>query len=74
MASPVLPRVTTTEPDKEFSNCTVLGDFDHGATDEFRNTSDEDISENEEEQDDKTRRKSVVTFNDNVERIEIERV
>jgi hypothetical protein len=52
----------------------VLGDFDHGATDEFRNTSDEDISENEEEQDDKTRRKSVVTFNDNVERIEIERV
>jgi hypothetical protein len=71
-----LPHINITEPEpyEELSNYTVLGDFDHEATDEFKNTSDEDVSENEEDKDDKTRRKSVVTFNDNVERIEIERL
>ncbi|XP_021934573.1 uncharacterized protein LOC110837076 isoform X3 [Zootermopsis nevadensis] len=74
VASTILPRITTTEPDQELSNCTVLGDFDHGATDDFRGTSGEDVSENEDVKDEMTRRKSVVTFNDNVERIEIERL
>jgi hypothetical protein len=73
-ALPALPHVTITEPDEGPSKLTVLGDFDQGATDDFRDASSDEDNGNEEEKGDKARRKSVVTFNDNIERIEIETV
>ncbi|PNF19600.1 hypothetical protein B7P43_G16780, partial [Cryptotermes secundus] len=71
--SPSLPRITITNPYEEISNGAVLRDFDHGTTDDFQSSCDE----NEKEENDNngvTRKKSIVTFNDNVERIEIERL
>jgi hypothetical protein len=75
-ASPSLPRTTAIEPEQKLSDGIVPGDFDHGTAHEYEDLSgDEDAGKNEEGEDDNsgmTRRKSVVTFNDNVERIEIE--
>jgi hypothetical protein len=79
--SPHLSGVSTTKPDQEH----VPDEFHYSNTD-FENTgSNGDVSESEEEEEEEkkeegnyenvmTRRKSVVTFNDNVERIEIEDV
>jgi hypothetical protein len=71
--SPSLPHITITNPYEEISNSAVLRDFDYGTTDDFQSSCDE----NEKEENDNngmTRKKSIVTFNDNVERIEIERL
>lgn len=71
-ASPHLSGVITTKPDQERGNMIALDEFDSKST-----SSNGDVSENEEEgnyENVVTRRKSVVTFNDNVERIEIEEV
>jgi hypothetical protein len=68
-----LPHITITNPYEEIINGAVLGDFDQGATDDFQSSCDE--NENEESDNNGiTRKKSIVTFNDNVERIEIERL
>jgi hypothetical protein len=68
-----LPQITITNPYEEIGNFAVLGDYDQGATDDYQSSCDE----NEKEENDNngiTRKKSIVTFNDNVERIEIERL
>jgi hypothetical protein len=71
--SPSLPHITITNPYEELTNSTVLQDFDHGTTDEFQSSCDENEKE-ENGNNGMTRKKSIVTFNDNVERIEIERL
>lgn len=68
-----LPHITVTNPYEEISDCAVLGDFDQGATDDYQSSCDENEKE-ENGNNGITRKKSIVTFNDNVERIEIERL
>jgi hypothetical protein len=71
--SPSLPHITTTAPYEELNTYAVLEDFDLGTTNDFQSSS----NENEKEENDNngmTRKKSFVTFNDNVERIEIEQL
>jgi hypothetical protein len=75
--SPHLSGVTTTKPDQEYDNVIALDEFDHGTVDSKNAASNGDVGEKEEEgnyENAITRRKSVVTFNDNVERIEIEEI
>ncbi|XP_069705310.1 uncharacterized protein [Periplaneta americana] len=79
--SPSLPRISGasmavgTVP--EYSQWTML-DLDNGAADDLKTeTSDSESRKDDDEEDDDngiTRRKSIVTFNDNIERIEIERL
>lgn len=70
--SPSLPHITITNSYEELGDNAVLRDFDHGTSDDFQSLCDE--NEKEENDNGKTRKKSIVTFNDNVERIEIERL
>jgi len=69
--------LSTTKPDQEIVNMIAPNEFNQGTTDVKNTANNGDGDEHQDEKNSEktvTRKKSVVTFNENVERIEIEEV
>jgi hypothetical protein len=69
--------LSTTKPDQELANKIEPNEFNQGPTDVKNAANNGDGGEHQDEklsENTVTRRKSIVTFNDNVERIEIEKL
>lgn len=76
-SAPLSPYLSTTKPEQELVNMTESNEFNQGTTDVKNTASDGDGGEyQDDENSEKTvkRKKSLVTFNENIERIEIEEV
>lgn len=76
-STPPSPHLSTTKPDQELVNSIEPDEFNQETTDLKNTENNGDGGENEDGSNFEnvaTRRKSVVTFNDNVERIEIDEV
>jgi hypothetical protein len=76
-SAPLSPHLSTTKPDQEIINMIAPNEFNQGTTD-VKNTANN--GDGDEHQDEKksektvTRKKSIVTFNDNIEKIDPEEV
>jgi hypothetical protein len=76
-SAPLLPHLSTTKSDEELINMTEPDKFNQGTTDVQNTANNGDGGEHQDEKNSEnivTRRKSIVTFNENVEQIEIEEV
>jgi hypothetical protein len=76
-SAPLSPHLSTTKPDQETVNMIVPNEFNQGTTDVKNTANNGDGGEHQEEKNSEktlTRKKSIVTFNENIERIEIEDV
>jgi len=71
-SAPLSSHLSGTKPEQDFINMIEPNEFNQGTTD-VKNTANNGNGEHQDENI-VTRRKSIVTFNDNVERIEIEEV
>jgi hypothetical protein len=74
-SAPPSPHLSTTKPEQELINMTEPNEFNQETTDVKNTANSGDGVEHQDEKNSEDivkRRKSIVTFNENIERIEIE--
>lgn len=75
--APLSPHLSTTKPEEELINMIEPNEFNEETSDVKNTANNGDGGEHHDEENSENiikRRKSIVTFNDNIERIEIEEV
>jgi len=76
-SAPLSPHLSTTKPEQELIDMIEPNEFNQETTDVKNAANNGDGDEHQDEENSENivkRRKSIVTFNDNIERIEIEEV